>query len=454
MSRDVRFNLPAGPVIAQESDGVVRARGIPYATAARFARPVPVPPWAEPLRADRPGPGSPQISSSLLAHVIGEHNDGLVAGEDCQRLSLTIPADRESGELLPVMVWFHGGSYTTGAGDLEVYSAPDLVREQRVIVVSVTYRLGILGYLGLPGIAPANLGLLDQVAAIQWIAANIEAFGGDPAAITLFGQSAGADAVAHLMISDGARGLFQRAILQSPPLGVTAGRGRMTRAMAATLLAEAGHAGHDPGESLAEADLEDLMQWQGRVLARAGRFGVVSAMPFGVAYGEAPVPTEKDRNSAWDEIAPEIDIMIGSTTAEADFFVLAVPEISSVRGTTLLSGPLGRGLSATLTRRIYTTPIREFAQRYRAAGGNAIRYRMTWEPQGSIYGAAHVTDLPLIFSTQSVWDGTNLLGAHPWEDVQRRGRAVRAIWGSFARTGRVPTALGAAAADTLQLERG
>ena len=74
--------------------------------------------------------------------------------------------------------------------------------------------------------------------------------------------------------------------------------------------------------------------------------------------------------------------------------------------------------------------------------------------EGSIYGAAHVTDLPLIFSTQSVWDGTNLLGTHPWEDVQRRGRAVRAIWGSFARTGRVPTALGAAAADTLQLERG
>ena len=433
---------------------MVRARGIPYASAVRFAPPVPVPSWSEPLRANRPGPGAPQISSSLLAHVIGEHNDGLVAGEDCQRLSITMPADREGGELLPVMVWFHGGSYTTGAGDLEVYSAPDLVREQQVIVVSVTYRLGILGYLGLTDIAPANLGLLDQVAAVQWVAANIEAFGGDPASITLFGQSAGADAVAHLMISEGARGLFQRAILQSPPLGVTAGRGRMTRTMAATLLAAAGQNGRAPRQALAVADLDELMQWQGKVLARAGRFGVVSAMPFGVTYGEAPVPQEKDRQAAWDEVAPEVDIMIGSTTAEAGFFVLAVPEISSARGTTLLAGPVGRGLSATLTRRIYTTPIREFAQRHRAAGGRAIRYRMTWEPQGSIYGAAHVTDLPLIFSSRAVWDGTNLLGTHPWEDVERRGRAVRAVWGSFARTGTVPAALGAAAADTLQLERG
>ena len=424
MSRDVRFDPPAGPVIAQQGDGIVRARGIPYATAVRFEPPVSVPAWQEPYRADRPGPGAPQISSSLLAHVIGEHKDGLVAGEDCQRLSLTIPADREPGELLPVMVWFHGGSYTTGAGDLEVYSAPDLVREQRVIVVSVTYRLGILGYLGIPGVAPANLGLLDQVAAVQWVAANIEAFGGDPAAITLFGQSAGADAVGHLMISDGVRGLFQRAILQSPPLGVTAGRTRMTAAMAATLLSAAGQSGLAPSQALAEADLDELMVWQRKVLARAGRFGVVSAMPFGVAYGQAPVPAEKDRQAAWDDVAPEIDVMIGSTTAEAGFFVLAVPEISAAKGATLLAGPLGRGLSTTLTRRIYTTPIREFAQRYRAAGGRAIRYRMTWEPQGSIYGAAHVTDLPLIFSSRSVWDGT------------------------------VPLALAAAAADTVQFERG
>ena len=170
--------------------------------------------------------------------------------------------------------------------------------------------------------------------------------------------------------------------------------------------------------------------------------------------GKAPVPAEKDRQAAWDDVAPEIDVMIGSTTAEAGFFVLAVPEISAAKGATLLAGPLVPGRSTTLTRRIYTTPIREFAQRYRAAGGRAIRYRMTWEPQGSIYGAAHVTDLPLIFSSRSVWDGTNLLGTHPWEDVERRGRAIRAIWGSFARNGTVPLALAAAAADTVQFERG
>lgn len=128
------------------------------------------------------------------------------------------------------MVWIHGGSYVAGAGDAPAYNPSSLVSEQGVIVVSVTYRLGVLGYLGGNG-RPANLGLLDQLVALKWVRRNIAAFDGDPKQVTLFGQSAGGDAVAHLMAVQGARALFRRAIIQSPPLGISRGREKMEKAM-------------------------------------------------------------------------------------------------------------------------------------------------------------------------------------------------------------------------------
>ncbi|RIJ56336.1 carboxylesterase/lipase family protein, partial [Clavibacter phaseoli] len=229
----------SGEVQGLVDGDVIRFLGIPYATAGRGASPVPATPArgtdGEPvvLRAVHPAPACPQPSSRILDTLMQGALDGVARSEDCQRLSITLPADVSPGEVLPVIVWFHGGGYTTGAGDLAIHDPRALVVEQRVIVVAVTARLGLLGFGGgAPGGPPANLGLLDQLEALRWVRDSIAAFGGDPGSVTAMGQSAGGDAILHLMISDGARGLVRRAIVQSPPVGITGGRERMFRAMA------------------------------------------------------------------------------------------------------------------------------------------------------------------------------------------------------------------------------
>ncbi|BBY82614.1 hypothetical protein MPUL_37720 [Mycolicibacterium pulveris] len=228
-----RFTLKAGVVVGRVHDGVVRALGIPYARATRFSPPVPVSRYERPVNAFTRAPAAPQLPPKLLSRLIGD--DNLDPDEDCQRLSVTAPIDVSADTRLPVLVWIHGGGYVAGAGDLAQHDPRRLVAEQRVIVVAVTYRLGMLGFLGDGADVPPNLGLLDLLTALRWVRDNIDAFGGDPDAITVFGRSSGADAIAHLMISNGAEGLFQRAILQSAPLGITAGRAPMTEAMCAAV---------------------------------------------------------------------------------------------------------------------------------------------------------------------------------------------------------------------------
>ncbi|RII90307.1 carboxylesterase family protein, partial [Clavibacter michiganensis] len=195
------------------------------ATAVRFAPPVPHPDWTEPRAATAWAPACPQPPMEELDAVLGSFA-GLAVDEDCLRVSVTMPRDVRPDDALPVMVWIHGGSYVSGAGDVPIMDPAALVAEQRVVVVTVTYRLGLLGYLGDGRDRPANLGLLDQLEALRWVARNIRAFGGDPGRVTAFGQSAGGDAVAHLLAVPEAAGLVRRAIVQSAPLGISRGRRR------------------------------------------------------------------------------------------------------------------------------------------------------------------------------------------------------------------------------------
>ena len=120
---------------------------------------------------------------------------------------------------VPVMVWIHGGAFASGAGSLPWYSGERFAANGDIVVVSINYRLGALGFLCLPGVSDGNLGLLDQVAALRFVRDNIAAFGGDPDNVTVVGQSAGAASIAILMTMPQARGLFRRAILQSTPFG-------------------------------------------------------------------------------------------------------------------------------------------------------------------------------------------------------------------------------------------
>jgi para-nitrobenzyl esterase len=340
------------------------------------------------------------------------------------------------------MVWIHGGSYVTGAGDLGVYDPRALVVEQRVVVVTVTYRLGMLGFYGDGASVPANLGLLDQVAAIRWVHENVAAFGGDPDRVTLFGQSAGGDSVAHLMISEGARGLFRRAIVQSAPLGITRGRSRMNRAMVEAV-----------GTPPRNAPVSQVLALQAVAERAARRFGLRGGMAFGLQYGQAPLPAETDRDAAWREVAPDVDLLIGSTSEETGLFLAFIPVLTRLAGLPVVGAAFRRLLVGATTHAIYGRDARAFAARHREAGGRAVRYELTWAPEGAVFGAAHVTDVPLLLGGVETWGHTMLVGDTDWADVDRRGRRVRQIWADFARTGTVAADAGAGLRDTIRLFR-
>lgn len=416
----VEFAPPVGPVRGHRRNAVVRATGIPYARAGRFAAPTPEPDWTEPFDASRPSPASPQPPATL-EHVIGEQSGGLPQREHCQHLSITAPADRADDEQLPVMVWIHGGSYVSGAGDAPIYDPSVLAAEQRVVVVTVTYRLGLLGYLG-GGERTANLGLLDQLEAFRWVQRNIAAFGGDPRRVTAFGQSAGGDAVLHLMATEGARQLFSRAIVQSAPLGVTRGRARMSAAM----LAASRHL-------TADTPIADVVTAQAAVLTAGSTFGMPSLMPFGIQYGYAPLPAEREVRRRWASVARDIPLFIGTTAQETNLFITAVPALERLAALPLVSGPLATALSAIMTQLVYEAPARRFVRAYRAAGGRVLRYRFTWSARRNRYRSSHAIEVPFVFGTEQL--ATTLLPYRGADlpELRRVGTAVRTVWADFAR---------------------
>lgn len=422
-----QFQAPAGTIIGWRDGVVVRATGIRYARAARFGRPVAEPPAAAPIRAMAPAPACPQVTDPLLDQVLGNLFDTLTYDEDCLRLSLTLPADRQPGEQLPVIVWVHGGSYVTGAGDLPLYDPAMLVSEQRVVFVAVTYRLGILGFLGSESGPPPNLGLLDILAALGWVQRNVAAFGGDPALVTLLGHSSGADAGAQLLLVPAAAGLFRRVILHSAPLGLTRHRQAMARAM---------HKAAGPPRPT--APVGEVLARTPAVLKAARWFGLKSGMPFGPQYGAHPLPPEATIEQAWTAAAPGVDVLIGATAEETRFFAVIAPAFSRLARLPLLGPRLVRLLTGVTSRLIYQAPARVFARRHARGGGRAYEFRVLYQPPGSPFGAAHVVDLPLLLGTPASWAATPLLGRATWPEVEAVGRQVRRLWADFARTGTLP----------------
>jgi len=443
------FETRVGTIVGRVDGDVVRVLGVPYAVAERFEAPRPAPPAVDdegrpvPLLAFERSPASPQISSPAMTLLIDDAARGMVDSEHCQALSITLPADLAPGERLPVMVFIHGGSYVNGAGDLAVYDPRSLVVEQRVVVVTVTYRLNVFGFLGDGERVPSNLGLLDQLEAVRWVHDTIGSFGGDAETITLFGQSSGGDSVAHLMISEGARGLFRRAIVQSAPLGLGAGRAAMSKAMLRVV-----------GTPDPDATVEELLALQPLAERAALRFGLRGGMPFGPQYGRAPLPAERDRDAAWRDAAPHVDLLMGATTEETGLYVPLVRALDLMTSLPVVGGLLRRVLVRATTGAVYGRDVRRFVDRHRASGGRAVRYELSWEPAGSRYGAAHITDLPLLLGSEEAWGRSALLGTSDWADVDRLGRRVRQIWADFARTGTVAADAAAGLSGTLVLDRG
>nr|WP_240895372.1 carboxylesterase family protein [Kineococcus siccus] len=415
-----RFTTSAGDFTGTGDGAVVRVRGVRYARADRFRPPVRLGADDAAVQDPRPAVACPQPPDPAVSKL-GDPYAGVVFDEDCHRLAITVPAGTAPGDRLPVLVWIHGGAYVAGGGDLPVYDPALLVAEHRVVVVNVTYRLGLLGHLAaVDGHRRANLSLLDQVAALEWVRENVAAFGGDPDLVTVFGESAGADAIVHLLACDAARGLFRRAVVQSAPLGLRRRRERLRAAMDAAV-------GHVP----ADAPLADVFAAQRAAEAAAARFGTRGAMPFGTEYGHAPLPPEDQVEDRWRAAARHVDVLVGATTQETTFFTDGVPLL----GRPVVGPALRRGAVAATTRALFTRPAQRLAALLRTAGGTVHEYRVPWRPRGSALGATHTVELPLLFEHPTAWRDAAVLGDATAEEVHAAGLLVREAWARFARTG-------------------
>ncbi|MGK4591798.1 carboxylesterase family protein [Amycolatopsis sp. w19] len=369
---------------------IVRTGPIRYATAARFAPPVAV-------SGQRPSSGeiSPQ-PPSRLDRVMGPPRDRPPQGEDCLNLTISTPG-LDAGRR-PVLVWLHGGGFSSGGGLLDWYDGGALAAEGDLVVVGVNYRLGALGYLYLDGVSPGNLGLADQLEALRWVRANIAAYGGDPDNVTVAGQSAGGISIRLLMDLPEARGLFRRAILQSAPLGL-ATRSPEQADKLGQVFADA--LGTDPRT----AGITEILAAQKETALTNLR---LSGDPMAPAF----VPVDMAEGTSFADNVRDLDVLYGWNADDMTAF----------------PGAAG-------TDEVYIGPLAEFGDRLRGAGAGAWSYRLDWRPEGSEFGATHCVELPLLLGTRSAWRDSPMLGEVPWAEVDAFGAALRAVWATFARTG-------------------
>ena len=420
----VRVATPWGAFPAVDGDGIVRIRNIRYALAERFALPRPVEPEPD---------ESAQLQSTVVAcpqppspsaEVLGNPMAGVEFDEDCLRLSITRPKDAPAP--LPVMVWIHGGSYVSNAGDLAGFDPGALVREQQVIVVSVTYRLGLLGFVGDGDRRPANLGLLDIIEAMRWVRDRIAGFGGDPDAVTVFGQSSGADAIAHVLVADGTEGLVQRAIIESAPFGLRERRDPMHEKMLQTI-----------GDLATDAPIEELFATQARAKEAGAGFGYRSGMAFCTQYGRAPLPAEAEIVETWRRRAPGLEVLVTWTTQETLFYLNLLPRANELFRRPVI-GPLARRLMVwASTGAVYRRGGRRFARLLARSGASVHEGVFDARPVASTMGAAHAIEVPLLFPNEPVWARAALVTPDGASSLVETGAPLRAAWAEFARTGRV-----------------
>jgi para-nitrobenzyl esterase len=415
-------------------DGALRARGLSYASAIRFEVPRPVERTSEVRDATTAGAACPQ-TPSRLDRVMGSTLVGLSQSEDCLVLSVTAPVGAPLGlSRLPVMVWFHGGAYMSGSGEADKYDPTALVVEGNVVVVNVSYRLGIFGYAPprpAGGGGPQNLGLRDQVLAVRWVSRNISAFGGDPDTVTLFGQSAGGDSVLSLILSEETDGLFRRAIVQSAPVGLRSQRSAMHDAIVAAVTRVL-------GPTAATGVPGDVLAAQPAALEAAESFRAMRSLPFGPVYGADPLPAEDDEDRRIAEVAPRVDLLVTHAANDAMPFVLLDPRGAALAGRGRFGAALLQFFARRATRLVFGRPARDLTASWVAAGGQAAHYVFNWAVPGNVLGACHCIELPLLFGSGESWSDAKMLEHDPGNIDETVARRIRAAWAAFAREGTFP----------------
>jgi para-nitrobenzyl esterase len=420
------FNTRFGRIIALKEQGIIRAKSIRYAHSERFQIPVAVKFSSSDIIAPEKTPVCPQALSPLVEKMIGTTPvESFEADESTQYLSITRPETVSENEKLPVIVWIHGGSHEIGCGDLATADPSEWVKEQHVIVVAVSYRLGLFGFLGGDETRPANLGLLDVIEALRWIKTHIADFNGDENNITLLGQSSGGDAIAHLMISEGVEDLFQRVIIQSAPLGLRHQRQKMS----AEFLKKT--------EALKdETDVLKMVDGYKTLVPSVIKYGLKAAMPFGAQYGYFPLCKEEESVEMWKKNARKYDVLIGLNNDETAFYLKTSEALNKYFGKGLGLKIMDKTVEKT-TAFIYGNPAKQFAQNLAEAGGNVYLFRIHSKLKENHIGAPHCIDLPLIFGNESAWKSSELLKDIPWSRIHENGKKLRALWAEFARTGKI-----------------
>lgn len=316
----------AGAVQGTNEDGIYRYLGIPYAQVSeRFVAAEEVEPWDGVFVADTYGPMSPQGS---ISGVGGEASqDG--TDNNCQNLNIWTPGIND-GEKRPVMVWLHGGGFSTGSANEEGYDGENLSRDGDVVVVSVNHRLNVFGHLDLSAYGEkyqysANAGMTDIVAALQWIQDNIEAFGGDPENVTLFGQSGGGAKVLAMMTSPYAEGLFDKGIVQSgatETMGVVFNTQEASRQLTENILDILGIT-EENIEDIQDVPVEELEEASAQALAQTGEeLQLPAALGGGYSMDWEPVvdgdflPTNPVTEDSFAEAGADIPLLIGSNLNE------------------------------------------------------------------------------------------------------------------------------------------
>ncbi|XP_046835897.1 juvenile hormone esterase-like [Vespa crabro] len=314
--------------VCSNNDNYLAFQGIPYAKPPigelRFQDPLPAEGWNGIRDGSKFGNISAQIDV-LSSEIIGS--------DDCLYLNVYKPKRIEMSIKLPVMVWIHGGGFYLGSGNDDMYS-PDYIIRKDIILVTINYRLGVLGFLNLEDeVAPGNQGLKDQVMALRWVRDNIEVFGGDPQNVTIFGGSAGAASVHYLTISPLAEGLFHKAIAQSGlATNSWASTSNEPRRYGYQLSAMLGFKSFDPKavvDFLRKVEIKMLIKYQSYITSPKEKLRLFSAFLPGVDYkSKNPFLTQSPEIAI--KLRSNVPFMLGFNSMEGSFFMSTTKFASSM----------------------------------------------------------------------------------------------------------------------------